>query len=73
VDWHPFVVAVMFGSSIGFAVPAGYQTHMLVYGAGGYKFSDFIRVGLPLDVIAWIVGSIMIPIIWPIVPYAWPK
>jgi di/tricarboxylate transporter len=66
VDWHPFVVAVMFGSSIGFAVPAGYQTHMLVYGAGGYKFGDFIRVGLPLDIIAWIVGSIMIPLIWPL-------
>jgi len=67
VDPRPFLIAVMFGASIGFAIPAGYQTHMLVYGPGGYKFSDFIRIGLPLDVICWIVGSLLIPIIWPIV------
>jgi di/tricarboxylate transporter len=65
-DYHPFVMAVMLGSSIGFAVPAGYQTHMLVYGAGGYRFSDFFRAGLPLDIVLWIAGSLLIPVFWPV-------
>jgi len=63
-DPRPFIVAVMAGASIGFAIPAGYQTHMLVYGAGGYRFSDFCRAGIPLDIIMWIVGSLAIPLIW---------
>ncbi len=61
---HPFVVAVMLGASIGFAVPAGYQTHMLVYGAGGYRFSDFFRTGIAMDVLLWIIGSLLIPVFW---------
>lgn len=63
-DPRPFVVAVMAGASTGFAIPTGYQTHMLVYGAGGYRFSDFLRVGLRLDIICWIIGSVAIPLIW---------
>lgn len=63
---HPFVAAVMVGASIGFAVPAGYQTHMLVYGAGGYRFSDFFRTGIALDVLLWILGSLLIPVFWAI-------
>ena len=54
----------MMGASIGFALPAGYQTHMLVYGPGGYKFRDFVRVGLPLDILLWIAGSLLIPLFW---------
>ena len=65
VDPRPFIVAVMIGASIGFAIPAGYQTHMMVYSAGGYRFSDFIRVGVPLDLLCWILGSIFIPIFFP--------
>lgn len=65
-NWQPMVIAVMAGASIGFAIPAGYQTHMLVYGPGGYKFSDFCRVGIPMDVLMWILGSIAIPIFWPL-------
>ncbi|MEO7098623.1 MAG: SLC13 family permease [Luteolibacter sp.] len=65
VDPRPFIVAVMIGASIGFAIPAGYQTHMMVYSAGGYRFSDFIRAGVPLDIICWILGSIFIPIFFP--------
>jgi di/tricarboxylate transporter len=57
---------VLMGSSIGFAIPAGYQTHMLVYSAGGYRFSDFFRVGITLDVICWIVGSLTIPLFFPV-------
>lgn len=64
VDPRPFVIAVMFGASIGFAVPTGYQTHLLVYGAGGYRFSDFFRIGVIMDVLLWIIGSLLIPAIW---------
>ncbi len=67
MDPRPFVVAVMLGASIGFAVPTGYQTHLLVYGAGGYRFTDFLRVGIALDVIMWVMGSILIPCFWPLV------
>ncbi len=63
-DPRPFIVAVMAGASIGFAIPAGYQTHMLVYSAGGYKFSDFFRIGLAMDLLCWVLGSIAIPLIW---------
>ena len=65
VDPRPFIVAVMIGASIGFAIPAGYQTHMMVYSAGGYRFTDFIRVGVPLDILCWVLGSIFIPIFFP--------
>jgi di/tricarboxylate transporter len=62
---RPFIFAVMFASSAAFASPIGYQTHMMVYGAGGYKFRDYVRIGAPLDLIYWIVASLMIPVIWP--------
>lgn len=65
-DPRPLVVAVMLGGSIGFAVPTGYQTHLLVYGAGGYRFSDFLRAGLPLDLLMWVLGSLLIPVFWPL-------
>ena len=66
-DPRPFIVAVMAGASIGFAIPAGYQTHMLVYSAGGYKFSDFFRIGVTMDLLCWLLGSLAIPLIWPFV------
>jgi di/tricarboxylate transporter len=66
VDPRPFVVAIMFASSADFSTPIGYQTNTLVYVAGGYKFMDFVRVGLPLNVILWIVSSLIIPIFWPL-------
>lgn len=65
VDPRPFIVAVMFAASAGFALPIGYQTHMFVYGAGGYKLTDFLRIGLPLDVIFWVIGSLLIPVFFP--------
>jgi di/tricarboxylate transporter len=64
VDPRPFVVAVMLGASIGFAVPTGYQTHLLVYGAGGYRFTDFLRMGILLDLLMWVLGSLLIPVFW---------
>ena len=67
VDPRPFVVAVMLGASIGFAVPTGYQTHLLVYGAGGYRFTDFLRIGILVDLLMWLIGSLLIPVFWPLV------
>lgn len=63
---RPFVVAVMFSATLAFATPIGYQTNMMVYGPGGYKFSDYLRVGLPLNIIIWLLCSALIPLIWPL-------
>lgn len=65
-DPRPFIVAVMFAASAGFATPIGYQTHLFVYGAGGYKYMDFVRIGLPLDILYWIAASLLIPVFWPL-------
>ena len=65
---YPFIFAVAYGASCSFLTPIGYQTNTLVYGAGGYRFSDFFRAGLPLVLIVWTIGGILIPIFWPLVP-----
>lgn len=61
----PFIIAIMFGSSASFSTPIGYQTNTFVYGAGGYKFGDFFKVGGPLALILWLVASAVIPLLWP--------
>ena len=68
VDPRPFVVAVMFSATLAFATPIGYQTNMMVYGPGGYKFLDFTRIGVPLNIITWLLCSFLIPLIWPLHP-----
>ncbi|QBX34072.1 SLC13 family permease [Paracoccus liaowanqingii] len=66
VDPRPLVVAVMMGASASFATPIGYQTNTLVYGPGGYRFADFIKVGLPLNLLMAVVAAIVIPLVWPL-------
>ena len=66
VDPRPFVVAVMFGASASFATPVGYQTNTLVYGAGDYRFTDFLKIGVPMNVIVGIAVVLAIPVFFPI-------
>jgi len=62
---EPFVLAVLFGANMSFVTPIGYQTNLLIMGAGDYRFSDFVRVGLPLAVIMWLTLSIVLPLLYP--------
>ena len=64
MDPRPLVVAVMIAASCAFATPIGYQTNTLVYGPGGYKFTDFMRVGIPLNLSMSVLASLVIPLIW---------
>lgn len=66
VSPEPFVLAVIFGANMSYATPFGYQTNLLVLSAGGYKFSDFIRAGVPLTLIMWIGFSIVLPLLYPL-------
>jgi di/tricarboxylate transporter len=66
LDPRPFAVAVMFSATLAFATPVGYQTNMMVYGPGGYKFSDYMRIGIPLNIITGLLACVLIPLIWPL-------
>lgn len=65
VNERPFIMGVTLAASYAFASPIGYQTHMMVFGPGGYRFTDFMRVGIPLNLLMWIAAVILIPLIWP--------
>jgi len=65
VDPRPFIIAVCFGASACFAAPIGYQTNLLVYGPGGYRFSDYVKLGMPLNLLVFLAGSFFIPVLWP--------
>ena len=65
LDPLPFIMAVMFAASLSFMTPNGYQTNTMVYTPGGYRYSDFIRVGVPLHMILGIVSILAIPLFWP--------
>jgi di/tricarboxylate transporter len=61
LNFLPFAVVIAIAASAGFATPMGYQTHLMVYGAGGYRFSDYVRIGIPLDLVVMAVTVIMVP------------
>ena len=64
VSPEPFILAVLFGANMSFATPYGYQTNLLILSAGGYKFSDFLRVGIPLTIVMWIGFSLVLPLLY---------
>ncbi len=66
VDAEPFILAVLFGANMSFATPFGYQTNLLILSTGGYKFSDFLRVGIPLTIIMWLGFTMILPILYDI-------
>ncbi|MCC5964087.1 MAG: SLC13 family permease [Rhodobacteraceae bacterium] len=66
IDPRPLVVTVMLAASAAFATPIGYQTNTLVYGPGGYRFTDFLRVGLPMHLVMAPTASFFIPLFWPV-------
>ncbi len=65
VNPKPFIVGICFGAGACYASPIGYQTNLLVYGPGGYRFSDYIKLGLPLNILVILMASFLIPRVWP--------
>ncbi|MGD9660468.1 MAG: SLC13 family permease [Porticoccaceae bacterium] len=65
---EPFVFAIMMAASASFATPLGYQTNLMVYGPGGYKFTDFLRIGLPMNLIVGMTALTVLLVFWPLVP-----
>ena len=61
----PFAISLMIASSASFATPLGYQTNLMVYGPGGYRFGDYLRVGIPLHLLIWATTVALAPVIWP--------
>ena len=68
LDPRPFIFGVCFAASASFITPVGYQTNLMIYGPGGYKYTDYVRVGLPLGVMLWLLATLLLPILWPFSP-----
>ena len=65
VSFAPFIFAIMMAASASFATPIGYQTNLMVYGPGGYRFSDYLLIGVPLNLLFAVVTLLIVPWIWP--------
>ncbi len=65
VSYMPFIIVLMVAASASFATPIGYQTNLMVYGPGGYHFSDYLRMGLPLTILIGLVCLLIVPVVWP--------
>jgi di/tricarboxylate transporter len=65
VDIMPFAITIMVAASASFATPIGYQTNLMVYNAGGYRFADFVRIGVPLTLLVGLVTIGLVPLVWP--------
>jgi len=61
----PFIIAVMLASATALATPIGYPTNLMIYGAGGYRFSDYLLFGIPLSLLIWFMAVLLIPVFWP--------
>lgn len=68
IDPRPFLVAVMIGASAAFSTPIGYQTNTYIYGIGGYRFSDFLKIGIPMNLVCFAITITLVPFIWPFHP-----
>jgi di/tricarboxylate transporter len=68
LDARPFIIAVLFGASLSFLTPVGYQTNLMVYGLGNYRFLDFPRLGLPVIVVAGTLVLLLLPLVFPLQP-----
>ena len=62
----PFLIAIAFGASASFMTPMGYQTNAIVMGPGGYTFTDYLRIGIPLSILMWLTATLFIPLLWPL-------
>ncbi len=68
VSFIPFIMAIMMAASASFATPIGYQTNLMVYGPGGYQFTDFLRIGIPMNLVMGVSAVLVTPLVWPFQP-----
>jgi di/tricarboxylate transporter len=65
VSYLPYVIVVMIGASAGFITPIGYQTNLMIYGPGGYRWMDYVRFGAPLSILVGFATVLIVPRVWP--------